>query len=133
MSLSLRDKDLDFQWREFTVRDGKGGKVLLMMLTQSLVAGSQEHLLKVRHLHQSEVAAGWGRVLMPYALARKYPNADREWDWQWVLPDQNRWHGTASRTQGRHHLDPRVVQKALKLGTSEAGITKAASCHTFRF
>lgn len=77
-SLRLRIKDLDFQRRELTVRHGKGGKDRLKLLPQRLVAGLLEHLLKARHLHQSDAAAGWGRVLMLYALARKYPNADRE-------------------------------------------------------
>jgi integron integrase len=131
-ALRLRVKDLDFQRRELTVRDGKGGKDRLTLLPQSLVAGLQEHLLKVRHLHQGDLAAGWGRVLLPYALSRKYPNANREWAWQWVFPQQNRWHERESGSQGRHHLDPSVVQKAVKRAVAEAGVTKAASCHTFR-
>ncbi len=117
-ALRLRVKELDFERRT--------------LLPQSLVAGLQEHLLKVRRLHQADLAAGWGRVLMPYALARKYPNAEREWAWQWVFPQQNRWHDRASGTQGRHHLDPSVVQKAVKRAVAESGVTKAASCHTFR-
>jgi integron integrase len=116
-ALRLRVKDLDFQRRELTVRDGKGGK---------------DRLLKVRHLHQNDLASGWGRVLMPYALARKYPNASREWSWQWVLPQQNRWCDKESGAQGRHHLDPSVVQKAVKRAMADAGVSKAASCHTFR-
>ena len=89
------------------------------MLPQSLVPTLQEHLLGVRSLHRRDLAAGWGRVLMPYALERKYPNASREWAWPWVFPQQNRWRDRESGTQGRHHLDPSVVQKV-------------ASCHTFR-
>lgn len=116
-ALRLRVKDLDFQRRELTVRDGKGGK---------------DRLLKVRHLHQNDLASGWGRVLMPYALARKYPNASREWSWQWVFPQQNRWCHKKSGAQGRHHLDPSVVQKAVKRAMADAGVSKAASCHTFR-
>ncbi len=131
-ALRLRVKDLDVQRRELTVRDGKGGKDRLTLLPQSLVPGLQEHLLKVRHLHRGDLAAGWGQVQLPYALARKYPNADREWAWQWVLPQQNRWHDRASGTQGRHHLDPSVVQKAVRRAVAEVGVTKAASCHTFR-
>jgi integron integrase len=131
-ALRLRVKDPDFQRRELTVRDGKGGKDRLTLLPQSQVAGLQAHLLRVRRLHQADLAAGWGRVLLPYALARKYPNAEREWAWQWVFPQQNRWHDQASGTQGRHHLDPSVVQKAVKRAVAEAGVTKAASCHTFR-
>lgn len=131
-ALRLRVKDLDFERRELTVRDGKGGKDRLTLLPQRLVPGLQEHLQQVRPLHQSDLAAGWGRVLMPYALARKYPNADREWPWQWVFPQPKRWRDRESGTQGRHHLDPSVVQKAVKHAVADAGVTKAASCHTFR-
>jgi integron integrase len=131
-ALRLRVKDLDLERRELTVRDGKGGKDRLTVLPQSLVPALQEHLLGVRSLHRSDLAAGWGRVLMPYALDRKYPNASREWAWQWVFPQQNRWRDRESGAQGRHHLDPSVVQNAVKWAVLEAGLTKAASCHTFR-
>jgi integron integrase len=131
-ALRLRVKDLDLERRELTVRDGKGGKDRLTVLPQSLVPALQEHLLGVRSLHRSDLSAGWGRVLMPYALDRKYPNASREWAWQWVFPQQNRWRDRESGAQGRHHLDPSVVQKAVKWAVLEAGVTKAASCHTFR-
>ena len=131
-ALRLRIKDLDFQRHELSVRDGKGGKDRLTLLPQSLVPRLQEHLIGVRNLHHGDLAAGWGRVLMPYALARKYPNANREWAWQWVFPQQNRWRDRESGAQGRHHLDPSVVQKAVKWAVLEAGVTKAASCHTFR-
>ena len=131
-ALRLRVKDLDLQRPEITVRDGKGGKDRLTVLPQSLVPALREHLSRVRSLHQSDLAAGWGRVLMPFALARKYPNANREWAWQWVFPQQNRWRDKASGNQGRHHLDPSVVQKAVKRAVMEAGVTKQASCHTFR-
>lgn len=131
-ALRLRVKDLDVQRRELTVRDGKGGKDRLTLLPQSVVPALQEHLLRVRNLHQSDLAAGWGSVVMPYALARKYPNASREWGWQWVFPQQNRWRDRESGAQGRHHLDPSVVQKAVKQAVVEAGVNKAASCHTFR-
>ena len=131
-ALRLRVKDVDLPRREITVRDGKRGKDRLTVLPRSLVPALQEHLLRVRHLHQSDLAAGWGRVLLPYALDRKYPNANREWAWQWVFPQQNRWRERESGTQGRHHLDPSVVQKAVKRAVAEAGVTKQASCHTFR-
>jgi len=131
-ALRLRVKDLDLLRREITVRDGKGGKDRLTVLPQSLVPALREHLSRVRSLHQSDLAAGWGRVLMPFALARKYPNASCEWAWQWVFPQQNRWRDRASGNQGRHHLDPSVVQKAVKRAVMEAGVTKQASCHTFR-
>jgi site-specific recombinase XerD len=89
------------------LRDGKGGKDRLTLLPQSLVAGMQEHL-------------------------RKDPNTNREWARQWAFPQQHRWHDRESGAQGRHRLDPSVVQKDVKLALSEAEVTKAASCHTFR-
>jgi hypothetical protein len=87
----------------------------------SLMPALQEHLLMVRSLHHGDLEAGWGRVLMPYALARKYPNANREWAWQWVFPQQNRWRDRDYGSQGRPHLDPSVVQKAVKRAVAEAG------------
>lgn len=131
-ALRLRVKDLDVERRELTVRDGKGGKDRLTLLPQSLVPALQEHLLQVRSIHRNDLNAGWGRVLMPYALERKYPNASREWGWQWVFPQQKRWRDPATGHQGRHHLDPSVVQKAVKRAVAAAGVNKAASCHTFR-
>jgi integron integrase len=131
-ALRLRVKDLDLPRREITVRHGKGGKDRLTVLPQSLAPALKEHLVRVRSLHQGDLAAGWGRVLMPYALDRKYPNANRAWAWQWVFPQQNRWRDRESGAQGRHHLDPSVVQRAVKRAVAEAGVTKLASCHTFR-
>ena len=131
-ALRLRVKDLDTQRRELSVRDGKGGKDRLTLLPKSLIPALERHLTDVRQLHQRDLEAGWGRVLMPYALGRKYPNAEREWGWQWVFPQQKHWTDKSSGEQGRHHLDPSVVQKAVKRAMASAGITKAASCHTFR-
>lgn len=110
----------------------EGGKDRLTLLPQSLDNDFQKHLLKVRHLHQNDLASGWGRVLMPYALSRKYPNANREWGWQWVFPQQNRWCDKESGAQGRHHFDPSVMQKAVKRAMTDARVSKPASCHTFR-
>jgi hypothetical protein len=92
------------------------------LLPMSLMPALQEHLLRVRRLHHGDLEAGWGSVLMPYALARKYPNANREWAWQWVFPQQKRWRDRESGSQGRHHLDPSVVQKAVKRAVAEAGL-----------
>jgi len=131
-ALRLRVKDLDFERRELTVRDGKGGKDRLTLLPQSLIPELQQHLLEVRQLHRDDLATGWGKVLMPYALARKYPHADREWGWQWLFPQQRRWRDPGSGQQGRHHIDPALVQRAVKQAVAAAGVNKAASCHTFR-
>jgi len=131
-ALRLRVKDLDFERRELTVRDGKGGKDRRTLLPESLIPGLQDHLLKVRRLHQDDLSAGWGRVLMPYALARKYPNAEREWAWRWVFPQHQSWRNDQTGEQGRHHLDPSLVQKAIRRAVIEAKINKAATSHSFR-
>lgn len=131
-ALRLRVQDLDFERKELTVRDGKGGKDRRALLPASQCEALQGHLEHVRRLHLQDLAAGWGAVALPYALARKYRHADRQWGWQWVFPQRNRWKDAASGQEGRHHLDPSVVQKAVKQAVQRAGINKPAGCHTFR-
>lgn len=83
-------------------------------------------------MHQADLAAGWGRVVLPMALGREDPNAASEWGWQWVFPQTHRWLDARTRTEGRPHIDPSVIQKAVKRAILRAGISKPASCHTFR-
>ena len=90
------------------------------------------HLQAVRRVHQVDLAAGWGAVELPHALARKYRNAAREWAWQWLLPQGRRWRNPHQNLEGRHHLDPSVVQRAVRAAVQAAGISKPATCHTFR-
>lgn len=130
--LRLRVQDLDFERKELTVRDGKGGKDRRALLPASQCEALQGHLEHVRRLHQKDLNAGRGAVALPYALARKYRHADRRWGWQWVFPQQNRWKNEATGEEGHHHLDPSVVQKAVKQAVQRVGINKLASCHTFR-
>ncbi|MBI4002473.1 MAG: integron integrase, partial [Nitrospira defluvii] len=103
--LRLRVQDLDFARNEILIRDGKGAKDRMTMLPESLKAPLQEHLKQVKAVHQQDVADGWGRVLLPNALDRKYPNAPQEWRWQWVFPQDHRWINTKTKEQGRHHID----------------------------
>jgi integron integrase len=131
-ALRLRVQDLDFERRELTVRNGKGGKDRRTLLPASQCEALKRHLQNVRRLHQQDLAAGWGAVILPHALARKYRHADRQWGWQWVFPQRNRWKDAATGKEGRHHLDPSLVQKAVKQAVESAGITKPAGCHTFR-
>lgn len=131
-ALRLRVQDLDFERRELTVRNGKGGKDRRTLLPGSQCKALQQHLLYVRHLHQNDLAEGWGAVVLPYALARKYRHADQQWCWQWVFPQRNRWKDEATGKEGRHHLDPSVIQKAVKKAVAHAGLTKPDGCHTFR-
>jgi len=88
--LRLRAQNIDFASNQVTVRDGKGAKDRLTMLPQSVWESLREHLRKIKKIHDQDLAEGYGRVLMPYALDRKYPNAPVDWRWQWVFPQENR-------------------------------------------
>ena len=130
--LRLRVQDIDFSRNEILVRDGKGAKDRITMLPESLKAPLQEHLKDVKATHERDLAEGWGRVLLPEALERKYPNAPKDWRWQWVFPQENRWVNQQTKEQGRHHTDASLVQKAVRNTVVKAGLTKRATCHTFR-
>ena len=130
--LRLRVQDIDFAANQITVRDGKGSKDRVTMLPESVKDPLQNHLSRVREIHRRDLANGSGRVFMPYALDRKYPNAASEWGWQWVFPQENRWLNPQTGEQGRHHVDESIVQKAVKAAVRKAGIAKHATCHTFR-
>ena len=130
--LRLRVKDIDFDRNEIQVRDGKGPKDRIVMLPGSLKAPLRDHLEKVKAVQKCDLADGWGRVQMPSALDRKYPNASAEWRWQWVFPQAHRWKNASTGEQGRHHMDESRVQKAVKDAVIKAGLIKRATCHTFR-
>lgn len=130
--LRLRVKDLDFTYGQLTVRDGKGEKDRITMLPTSLTQQLKHHLEKVRLLHQDDLRAGYGEVYLPYALARKYPNAPKDWGWQYVFPAPHRSIDPRSDRERRHHLSERAVQKAVRNAIRGAHISKNASCHTFR-
>jgi len=86
----------------------------------------------VKQIHAQDLAAGFGRVPLPYALARKYPNASQEWGWQFLFPQKHRWVNQQTGVQGRHHVDQSLVQKAIKAAVRAVGIAKPASSHTLR-
>ncbi len=130
--LRLRIQQIDFARNEILVRDGKGGKDRITMLPERLKQPLREHLGKVRAQHAQDLAEGWGRVELPGALARKYPNAPAELSWQWVFPQDRRWVNQKTRQQGRHHIDATIIQKAVRKAVQSAGLTKRATCHTFR-
>lgn len=131
-AVRLRVQDLDFSRRELTVRDGKGGKDRRTLLPERMVEQLRSHLQTVRALHRKDLTDGWGRVELPHALARKYPNAPVEWGWQWVFPQHNRWRDRTTGAEGRHHIDPSLIQKAVRRAVLAAGISKPATCHTLR-
>ena len=131
-ALRLRIKDVDFAMRQITVRDGKGERDRMTMLPESLTTSLQAHLRKVKLLHEDDCARGRGEASLPYALARKYPNAASEWGWQFVFPS-----AALSRVPGadvlrRHHLSETPVQRAVKAAMRVAGINKHGGCHTLR-
>ena len=130
--LRLRVQDIDFSRNEILVRDGKGAKDRITMLPELLKKPLQDHLRQVKAIHDKDLAEGWGRVQMPDALDRKYPNAPADWRWQWVFPQENRWLNPKTKDQGRHHIDESLVQKAVRDAVVAAGLTKHATCHTFR-
>ncbi len=130
--LRLRVQDIDFERNEILVRDGKGDKDRITMLPVSLQPPLQEHLTKVKKVHERDLAQGWGSVQLPYALDRKYPNASSEWRWQWVFPQENRWKNTRTGEEGRHHVHESIIQKAVGRAVRKSVLTKRATCHTFR-
>jgi integron integrase len=130
--LRLRVQDVDFEANQIVIRDGKGFKDRITLLPESVKQPLNEHLREVMALHQEDLADGYGRVLMPYALAKKYPNAASEWRWQFVFPQKARWQNAETGHQGRHHMDESIVQKAVRAAVREAGLVKRITCHTFR-
>jgi integron integrase len=130
--LRLRVKDVDFGYRQLIVRDGKGQQDRVTMLPQKVIEPLQGHLDKAQALHRQDVAEGFGEVHLPYALARKYPNAGTEWAWQYVFPARRRSVDPRSGKTRRHHVDSKALQRAVKKAVQEANLSKAASCHTLR-
>lgn len=130
--LRLRVKDLELERREILIREGKGGKDRVTMLPAALVGPLQEHLVRVRALFDRDRASGVPGVELPGALSRKYPNAGRQWAWQWVFPQRSLSIDPRSRIRRRHHAFGQTLQRAIKRAVHEAGIVKPVSTHTFR-
>jgi len=130
--LRLRVKDVDFNYRQILVREGKGQKDRVTLLPEKFVEPLRAHLEKVRRLHARDLREGYGEVHLPFALARKYPRAGYEWAWQYVFPSKHRSVDPEDGTIRRHHLDDSVLQRAVKEAARAAGIDKRVSCHTLR-
>jgi integron integrase len=130
--LRLRLKDIDFGNHQLIIRDGKGEQDRVTILPDSLISELQMHLNLVRVIHQRDLKEGYGAVFLPYALERKYPNASKEFIWQYVFPASVRSVDPVSRRTRRHHLDPTVLQKAVRQAAQSAEINKLVSPHTFR-
>ncbi len=131
-ALRLRVKDIDFDYNQITLRDAKGHKDRLSLLPMAVKEPLKKHLQRVKFLHQKDLDEGFGLVYLPYALQRKYPNANSEWIWQYVFPASTRYYDPDDKIHRRHHLHESVVQRAMKSAVHKAGIQKKASCHTLR-
>jgi integron integrase len=130
--MSLRIKDLDFAQQQIVVRDTKGHESRVTMLPNTLAPFLLEHLQRVRNLHEKDLQKGYGAVYLPFALDRKYPNAEQQWIWQYVFPSIGLSQDLRSGTVRRHHLHESGVQKAIKQAVRQAKIDKKVGCHIFR-
>ncbi|MDQ3820426.1 MAG: integron integrase [Acidobacteriota bacterium] len=128
----LRVKDIDFDYRQIVVRDGKGEKDRRTILPAPLIDPLRRHLARVRLQHEDDVRQGQGRVYLPYALERKYPNAASDWLWQYVFPAAKLSVDPRTRERRRHHASEDGLQKAVRQAIQRAGVEKRASCHTLR-
>ncbi|MFZ5575411.1 MAG: integron integrase [Pseudomonadota bacterium] len=128
----LRVKDVDFARREILIREGKGGKDRVTMLPEALVVPLKEHLGKRRRLYEDDLAKGMAGVYLPDALARKYPNSATEWGWQYVFPSGSYSVDPRSGHERRHHIDEKLLQRAMKRAVAASGVVKPATPHTLR-
>ncbi|MHA1305293.1 MAG: integron integrase [Candidatus Heimdallarchaeaceae archaeon] len=130
--LRLRIKDIDFSAKHITVRDGKGSKDRVTILPETIIPELSQHLVRVKALHDDFLQRGYGEVELPYALVRKYPNAGREWAWQYVFPAKNISTDPRTGARRRHHIHESVLQRAVKHAVRLSGIPKHGGCHTMR-
>jgi integron integrase len=128
----LRVQDVDFAQNQIVVHDGKGEKDRVTMLPDAITPFLQEHLQHVKLIHEADLAEGYGHVYLPYALARKCPNASHEWIWQYVFPANRLSLDPRTGEKRRHHIDENTLQKAVHAAAHKAGINKRVSPHTFR-
>ncbi|GAB6909675.1 Integrase/recombinase [Desulfosarcina cetonica] len=128
----LRVKDIDFGYRQVLVRDGKGHKDRVTMLPEIIVGELQRHLQKIKKVHETDLKAGFGAVYLPYALERKYKNANRSWAWQYAFPATRRSIDPRSGEERRHHISESVPQRAIRQAIRKSSIAKSGSCHSLR-
>jgi integron integrase len=131
-AVRLRVKDLDFEQRHLAVRDGKGSHDRVTLLPDAVIPQLKEQLERARAIHRADLRQGLGAVHLPYALARKFPNADREWIWQFVFPSPTLSLDPRQAVTRRHHLSASAVQKAVRKAARLARLEKRVTCHTLR-
>jgi integron integrase len=130
--VNLRVKDFDFDYRTITVRSGKGDKDRVTILPRSLIPDLKTHLARVHELFKADMLKGYAGATLPNALASKYPNAPREWCWQYVFPASRHCINVDTGEMYRHHVDDSVLQRAIKIAVHRSGCTRNASCHSLR-
>jgi integron integrase len=128
----LRVKDVDFSAGHLLIRDGKGRQDRLTLLPGQLRHPLREHLRGVRRLHEADLRDGAGYVELPTALGRKFPNAARDWGWQWVFPATRQYTNPTTKKLHRHHLHETVLQRSFRQAAVSAQLTKSATCHSLR-
>ena len=128
----LRVKDVDLGYLRITVRDGKGGKDRITMLPVNFAKPLERHLQKIKAQHEQDLEDGFGSVYLADALERKYPNAAREWMWQYVFPSPRLSIDPRTGIRRRHHVEESSLQLAMKRAVRASGIQKPATCHTLR-
>lgn len=131
-ALMLRVKEVDFERGQLTIRDPKWKRDRTTMLPRAVTEPLHEQLTSARLVHEEDLSAGFGRVWLPDALARKLPYAAADWRWQWAFPASSRWKSAGGEGEGRHHLHESVVQRAVQRASREAEMEKRVSCQTFR-
>lgn len=131
-AITLRVKDVDLERRELRLRRGKGGKDRVTVLPLLAVEPLRVHLARWQAVHQADLLVDRGRVMLPDALERKYPAADRSWPWQWVFPARSHFRDPRTGRWYRHHLHESAVQRTVTRAVRASGIGKRATCHTFR-
>ncbi len=131
-TLRLRVGDIDFEYKQIIIRSGKGNKDRITVLPDRLITPLQKQLADAKVLHEQDLNNGYGRVHLPFALSRKYPNADREWIWQYVFPSGVLSRDPVSNRTGRHHLHEKNLQRAIKRAAVKSSFSKRVTTHTLR-
>ncbi|MFK7956286.1 MAG: integron integrase [Lysobacterales bacterium] len=131
-ALRLRVKDIDLHKNTIMVREGKGNKDRISMLPLQVIAPLTDHLQRTQRLHIADLEKGYGDVVLPNALVKKYPRAQKQWGWQWVFPAPHRSVDPRSGLLARHHLSASAINKHLGDARNRCGLNKHITCHTFR-
>lgn len=131
-AVRLRVQDIDYKMKHIIVRSGKGAKDRVTTFSGSIIPFLENHLARVKSIHGQDISNGFGSVYLPYALSRKYKGAEKEWNWQYIFPSRKLSNDPRSGITRRHHIDPSVINKAIKSASRKVKIKKRVSAHTFR-